>query len=370
MILHLIVESQFTDYVINQFSAPEMYSEVVIIHSENYIKHKFQKEKVRIIRPYSSEFEDLLKALSGYSAVVLHGLFEPWCETVLRNVPDNVKVAWVFWGGEIYGRNDLRDVFLSKRSKLLLGLHEMKRRKNNNGFGHYEFPMVLFQRIDYCLTDVHEDFEFVKAYSGFGAKELWYNYYSVDETLGELRNQSVEGNNIFIGNSCNLECNHLDGFKAAKKMFDKNQNHEIIVPLSYGEPWLRRGLLKIGGCMFGKQFHPLVDFMPLGEYNKLIKSCSVAIMPHYRPQAFGNILTALWLGTRVYMSEKNLLYNYFKRIGAIVFSIEKNLCTTSKLTAHPLTEEERNINREMIAGLYDKSIMEVKIRELVSVLNG
>ena len=51
MILHLIVESQFTEYVINQFSAPEMHSEVVIIHAENYIKHEFQKEKVRVVIP-------------------------------------------------------------------------------------------------------------------------------------------------------------------------------------------------------------------------------------------------------------------------------------------------------------------------------
>lgn len=367
MILHLIVESQFTDYVINQFSAPEMHSEVVIIHAENYIKHDFQKDKVRVVVPFSEDFYRLLASLDHYSTVVLHGLFQPWCEAVLRNVPQDVKIAWVFWGGEIFGRKDLRETFLSKRSKWLLHIQNVKRiLKKKKGTNRYELPLELFHRIDYCLTDIHEDYEFVKSYCGFEAKEVWYNYYSIDETLGDLRYQSVDSDNILVGNSCNLECNHLDGFNAAKKMFDKN--HEIIVPLSYGEPWLRRSLLKIGGCMFGKQFHPLVDFMPLGEYNKLIKSCSVAIMPHYRPQAFGNIITALWLGTRVYMSEKSHLYTFFKRIGIKVFSIETDINRTKHPQTSVLSVAEREENRRIISMLYEKNVMDCKNQKMVEIL--
>lgn len=368
MILHFLTDDKFSDYVIEQFSDPELHSEFVLI-SSSVVGEYFQSvESVWRVNPYKKkELRQLIDAIGNYSAIVLHGLFYPWCEMVLRNVPDNVKVAWVFWGGEIYGRKDLMVSFLSKGSKLLLGLHGMKRRKNND-IGHYELPMALFQRIDYCLTDVHEDFEFVKAYSGFEAKELWYNYYSVDETLGELRMQSTDGKNIIVGNSCTIENNLLDGLRAIKGKVDCNS--KIFVPLSYGEPWLRRIVIKVGKCMFGKQFYPLVEFMPRDDYNNIIKSCSVAIMPHYRPQAFGNILTALWLGTRVYMSEKSLLYKFFKRIGAIVFSIEKDLYSTSNLMLHPLTDEERNVNQEVITGLYDKSVMNVKIRELVSTLNG
>lgn len=367
MILHLIVESQFTDYVINQFSAPEMHSEVVIVHVENYIKHDFQKDKVRVVFSDTEDFEKLLASLTNYSAVVLHGLFQPWCETVLRNVPSNVKVAWVFWGGEIYGRKDLRERFLSKRSKWLLRIQKVKRGiKQRKKTDCYELPYELFHRIDYCLTDVHEDFEFVKAYSGFDAKELWYNYYSINETLGDLRDQSIEGNNILIGNSCNLECNHLDGFRAAKKIFDKN--YEIIVPLGYGEPWLRNLLLRKGKCLFGNRFHPLVDFMSRDEYNRIIKSCAVVIMPHYRPQAFGNILTALWLGSRVYMSEKSLLYAFFKRIGMNVFSIEIDLEKTRQANISPLSAEEREWNRKVIASIYDKGVMKGRIREIVELL--
>ena len=367
MILHFLSDDKFSDYVVEQFSEPEMHSEFVLMSASETMVYFQHTECVTLINPYQSEsMKKIIDSLHSYSAVVLHGLFYPWCETVLRNVPTDTKVAWVFWGGEIYGRKDLRERFLSKRSKWLLRIRELKRGlEKQKRADSYEFPLELFNRIDFCLTDVHEDFEFVKAYTQSNMAEVWYNYYSIEETIGDLKNQSVEGNNILVGNSCTMMCNHLDGFKVAKKLYN---NAEIIVPLSYGEPWLRNLLMKKGKRMFGKKFRPLVEFIPRDEYNKIIKSCSVVIMPHYRPQAFGNILTALWLGSRVYMSEKSLLYAFFKRIGMNVFSIEIDLEKTRQANFSPLSVEEREWNRKVIASIYDKGVMKGRIREIVELL--
>ena len=368
MILHFFSDDVFSDYVIEQFAEPEMCSEFVLMSSSKNTTYINRAKGIKIVNPNNKELmSNLVNSLGFYSAIVLHGLFYPWCETILRGVPDYVKVAWVFWGGEIYGRKDMGGVFLSNRSKCLLLFHQLSRMlKNKKPSEHFELSRVLFQRIDYCLTDIHEDFEFVKAYCGFGAKELWYNYYSIDETLGDLRYQSVDGNNILIGNSCTLECNHIDGFKAVNKFAGKNA--QIIIPLSYGELWLRRYLLRIGRCMFGKRFRPLVDFVPRDEYNKIIKSCAVVIMPHYRPQAYGNILVALWLGSQVYMSEKSLLYVFLKRKGVTVFSIESDLRRSKRYLVSPLPVEVRDENRRVIASLYEKSVMKNKIRKIVEIL--
>ena len=373
MILHLLIysegtERQFARYVINQFSSPDCCSEFAIMTSL-VVSESFPKESsVKVVDPGNEEaMAGFLGSLDSYSAVILHGLFEPWCETVLRHVPPHVKVAWAFWGGEIYGRSDLSKAFLSKRSKRLLRLRQLKLRlKNKKQEKHFELPVELFKRIDYCLTDIHEDYEFVKSYCGFEAKELWYNYYSIEETLGDLRDKTVDGNNILIGNSSTLECNHLDGFDAARKI--GGHGSRVIVPLSYGESWLRVSLLRIGKCMFGERFHPLVDFMPREEYNKIISSCAVVIMPHYRPQAFGNLLTALWLGAKVVMSEKSLLYAFFRRIGIIVFSIETDLKKANHFEPVPLSDEERQANRTLIASLYNKEVMACRNKELVEVL--
>lgn len=369
MILHLLSDDKFSDYVVGQFSEPEMCSEFVLMTSLDRTEYFENTKGVKVVNPCQKDLmNDLIHSLGNYSAVVLHGLFFPWCETVLRNVPESVKVAWVFWGGEIYGRKDLRVSFLSNRSKALFFLHEIKKKINRKGrIGQYELPLGLFNRIDYCLTDIHEDYEFVTSYTHSNMKEVWYNYYSIDETIGELRNQCVEGNNILIGNSCSLECNHLDGFKVARNIHDDNL--DIVVPLSYGEPWLRQLLLKRGKHMFGDRFHPLIEFMPRDEYNKILKSCATVIMPHYRPQAFGNILTALWLGSRVYMSEKSHLYAFFKRIGVAVFSIESDIIHAKHPKSLALSESEREENRRIIALLYDKGVMENRIREMVKCLS-
>lgn len=368
MILHFLSDDKFSDYVISQFSGPEMCSEFVLMSGQKVTRYFQDVDKVVRVNPYEKgEMASLIASLKNYSAIILHGLFYPWCETILRTVPENVKVAWVFWGGEIYGRKDLRDRFLSKRSKWLLRIRELNcRLKKQKRAGSYELPLELFNRIDYCLTDVHEDFEFAKAYTRFKMKEVWYNYYSIDETIGDLKNQSVEGNNILVGNSCALMCNHLDGLKAAKKLYN---NAEIVVPLSYGEPWLRNIILKRGKCMFGSRFHPLVEFIPRDEYNKIVRSCSVVIMPHYRPQAFGNILTALWLGCRVFMSEKSHLYAFFKRIGMVIFSIETDIMQVKHSKSLALTISEREDNRRIIASLYEKGVMRNRILEMVKGLS-
>lgn len=369
MILHLLFKSSFAEYAIKQFYAPEMHSEFVLVSdSEESILDLSKYTSVRIVNALSTDFHLLLQQLGAYKAIVMHGLFYPWQESILREVPSDVKVAWVFWGGDIYSRTDLKSGYLSPATKRLKALHDIRscynyRKKSTK----YEIPFDILKRIDYCMTDVHEDFEFVKAYLGTGIKELWYNYYSIEETLGDLANKSIDGNNVLIGNSSSLECNHLDGFRAIKrKISSKNR---IIVPLSYGEPWLRNVILKIGFRFFKKSFFPLINFIPRDEYNKILQGCCAIVMPHYRPQAFGNILTSMWLGSRVYLTERNHLLHFYNRIGLKVYSIEKDLVSSSFDCSDPSLIKDRENNRRVLESLYSKEHMHIKNKEIVNILN-
>lgn len=368
MILHLLFGDKFGEYAVRQFSDPEM-SSVLIFVTQKWDKYQpASVEGARVIGSSSKEFKEVLACLGDYKAVILHGLFQPWQARVLQSVPDGVKVAWVFWGGEIYGRNDLRDRFLAPRTKCFLAFREIVQRvKRKTNKVPFQIPFELLKRIDYCLTDIPEDFAFVKGYFGTEIKELWYNYYSVEETLGDLATETVDGSNILIGNSCSIECNHLDCFSLIHQFSLKDS--KVIVPLNYGEDWLKSKLLKTGKRLFGDRFVPLTDFMPRDAYNRILKSCSVAIMPHYRPQAFGNILTALWLGSRVYLSRKNHLFAFFKRIGVVLYSLEEDLSPRNPASLTPLSDEQRNQNRKVIASIYGKEIMRQKNLEIVKVLN-
>lgn len=368
MILHLLFDDKFGEYALRQFSGESMCSEFVIVAHSNTPDCSYKYQGVRIVLEDKDEFKILLQHLGDYKAIILHGLFYPWQESVLRAVPDAVKVAWVFWGGDIYGRKDFWNGSLSFSSKCMIVIRNLKRfiRNRRNAFP-YEIPFSCLQRIDYCLTDIPQDYVCVLNYLKKPVKQLWYNYYSIEETIDELAQERIRGNNILIGNSCTIQCNHMDGFRVISRL--NTGTADIIVPMSYGDSWLRKQLLSLGKYFFGKHFKPLTAFLPRNQYNQIITSCSVAVMPHYRPQAFGNILTALWLGSRVYLSEKNPLLCYFRDLGTEVFSIERDLNKKNPSVLSPLSDEEVRKNRQVLSMVYGKERMHQRIFDIVNELN-
>ena len=100
--------------------------------------------------------------------------------------------------------------------------------------------------------------------------------------------------------------------------------------------------------MFPYNLHPLVEFMPLNDYNQTIRQCGIVIMGHYRQQAVGNVLAMIWMGAKVYLDERNSLYHYLKRIGISVFSIEKELVPKNLKIFNKLTRDEIIQNRKFL----------------------
>ena len=109
----------------------------------------------------------------------------------------------------------------------------------------------------------------------------------------------------------------MEAIEILKKLDLKNNN--IVTPLSYGNKEYANQIEEIGKQEIGKRFMPLTEFLPLNEYQKILQSCGIVIMNHYRQQAVGNVLNALYLGAKVYLSNNNTLYHYLRRIGCHVF---------------------------------------------------
>lgn len=367
MILHFLTDDKFADYAIRQFCSPEMCSEFVLMAygDIHYVKCL---DNVCVLHPSSKGFESLISRLGQYNAIVLHGLFDPWCARVLSMVPKSVKVAWVFWGGEIYDRYDVENSFLAPCSFLLNRLHNIRGRITHRGIVNktYEVPLELYQRIDYCLTGEIEEVKYARKYTRATFEHLWYTYYSIEETVGSLMNETCNGTNIWVGNSSSITNNHSDAFKILRRT--KRGSRKVFVPLSYGAPWYRRIVSKLGHLCFGDSFTPLYDFLPRDEYNKLMIDCSTMIQAHHRAQAHGNIITALWLGMRVYLSEKGFEYLFFKEIGAVVFSLESDFKKRND-TLDLLPKELVDKNREILLRWFGKDHVSEAVKNVVQVLN-
>ena len=365
-ILHIVTDEKFTDYAIAQFSAPEMMSEFVLVPSNNNLMNQVKlRDKCTIIRQGSSEFKELLNHFGDYTGIILHGMhWGGWQRYILQSVPKHVKIAWVFWGGEIYGRSDCTLSRYAPITNFVVRIREIVNGKKKCANTSWELPLELYQRIDYCLTDELEECEYVREFlKNNHMQYLWYNYYDLDSILESMKNDASTGNNVIVGNSATDTSNYFDVIPFLFKHLQKDQ--KVILPLSYGAPWIMRLVPKYAKLFLGKAVMPLLEFMPRDEYNKVLQSCSVMIMNHYIPQAQGNILVGLWLGMRVYMSEKSLSYKFFKRLGCIVYSFESEF---KIFGLSKLSEDQKNTNREILSQWYNNEHTMSGVKNIVVTL--
>ena len=370
MILHLLTDEKFTDYAIEQFSAPEMQSEFVLVPSNNAMEHVKLIDRCTIVRQNSPEFDALLNRLDQYTGIIFHGMFwGRWQTPILQRIPANVKIAWMFWGGDVYSRHEFNSLFLAPITRLANRLRNCK--KSVKIDTSWEIPLSLFNRIDYCLTDAHEEYMLGKSLACCRFEHLWYNYYSIEETIGNLADKQCSGNNVLIGNSSAIKNNHLDVLWILRKrglvrcLSDSN----VIIPLSYGDQWIRNLVIKVGKWMFENRLFALTDYMPRDEYNALMLSCSTMIIGYTQPAAQGNIITGLWLGMRVYLSEKCASYDYFNRIGCKIYSIERDLNSKNPDAFAPMKQEDIDTNRAVLRKWYSKEEMHKRNLEIVKALS-
>ena len=354
-ILHILADDKFSDYSIRQFDSLSIPSDYALIVTEGEEALVKLRVKTTIMRRGDEAYNKMLDSLSDYPAIILHGMYWAYDYDILTRIPSTTRVAWVNWGGEIYSRKDVNNEFLSLRSQIADTLHNWKKYLSTRKIANidYELPLDVFRRADYCLTDEYEEFAYARNYlQKQDLKYLMYNYFTLEEMLGDLINKRCNGNNIFLGNCSHNECNYWDAMPLVYRL--KHSGQKVIIPLSYGDPWVKNGAIRLGNWLYGKDFMPLADFLPRKQYNELICNCSTMIMPHYAPRAQGNIITALWLGMRVYLSEHNMTYHYFKRLGCTVYSIEKDLKRSNKERFTPMTDEELERNRKILYATYSR----------------
>jgi hypothetical protein len=93
--------------------------------------------------------------------------------------------------------------------------------------------------------------------------------------------------------------------------------------------------------------------------------CSTLILPYYSPAGQGNIITALWLGMRVYLSNRSIALQFFKRIGIIIFSFEDDC---EKYGTTNLEDEYIQHNRNILVSVYSKIKVMESCKNLINKL--
>jgi dTDP-N-acetylfucosamine:lipid II N-acetylfucosaminyltransferase len=385
MILHLVNDEKFVDMGFREFenAFPGQNRCFVLpdIDAINYIKRTPYRRIKNFSEISSTEFIDTLRT---FDLIVMHGLDRFQIE-VLKYAPEGIPIVWIGYGYDYYDLiSNKVDLMSPWTKKLFFDQRKMRVQKMNiptlatKLFSRVEHWLKwgknkedLLTRIDYFAPVLSEEYAIVKNAIGkkFKAEFIDWNYGTLeDDLIGSFAKSRVAGNSILVGNNSYYINNHADIFKLLSHL--DIEDRQVVVPLAYGDIVYRDVIIKVGKETFGKNFYPLSNFVSIEEYIKIISSCSVAIMPHLRQQALGNIITMMHLGATIFLHECNPVLSFFKSKGAHIFSIEA-LEKDHALIDFRLSEMQIEQNRKILEKYWSREESARKTMALVTLaMNG
>jgi len=252
------------------------------------------------------EAKELYRLIERCDKVIFHSLFLPMKILIVLswNIKKyNKKLFLNIWGGDLY------NVYWNRNNSLANWIeYKANRRIAENS---------------YEVGYIKSDYRFLKKIYPKAAPVFRLEGYCY-EFEGEIEKEKKhKGTNILLGNSATETCRHKDALDIIKK--NDNDDTFIYCVLSYPKniPDYIDEIISYGKNSFGERFIPLLDFMTSSDYMNLLSNMDVAIFNHNRQQALGNIASLLYLGKRVFVSEENGCLEYFKDMGAVLYSIDE-----------------------------------------------
>lgn len=263
-------------------------------------------------------------------------------------LPKDVKIAWRFFGYELYKK--MKDRILSQKSKALLPRKKpttiksiFKSTLNSfyNKFKHDGLPEELFQkaidRIDYMLVLTKHEYTYLSKY--------WRNLpefielSKFDHTFKDEYFETTinkKNNKIIVGNNRNIYNNHIDVLDMIEKVNNKEQ-YKFELLFNYGSE--SKYTQAVRNAVRNKPYFRLIDdFMTKEEFDSFYFDVSTLVINGYRQMAMANIFQALKYGVKVYLNKENIMMGYFLDNGIKVYSIDslsddietENICLDKK----------------------------------------
>lgn len=359
MILHLIHDDKVLPRMIAQFEevCPGNNIYLCVIRACDSNNLRFLQDNPYVVRSDSEEVGSI--PWNNIDKICIHYLSFSKIKYFLRLLYKHhlvkCKVIWIIWGGDIYDILERRGFNQYSADNSFLSI------RTSDRSGDWGFKSVLrsiSSRIRTCITDLalslfidkrvdyivctEEEYDLFTRYLRFSkcADLLKYNYYPIEDTLGSLVDKKISGDSIIVGNSASESNNHeyilgfIDNLELGERI--------LYVPLSYGDDIkyisiIEEKFKRISNTVI------LRKFLPLEEYHNLLINCSTFVYGNFRQEAWGNILVALYLGGKVYISENSILSKSLIKAGYKIFITEH-----IKETFHiELTEEEKDNNRRI-----------------------
>lgn len=243
------------------------------------------------------------KYLNRAKRIFLHGLFDPYLLLFLFLQPWLLKKSyWIIWGADLYLHESPSNSPVRKLIEL--------------------FRRIVIRNIGHLVTVVPGDIALArKWYHANGRYHCSFVYPSNIFHSIQVPTKKSSEINILIGNSADPSNNHLEAIELVRQNISPNTL--VYCPLSYGgsASYIKR-IVDVGVNTLGKNFVPLLGFLPFEKYLELLGEIDVAIFAHKRQQALGNTITLLGLGKTIRMRQDVSHWELLTSLGLTVLPIE------------------------------------------------
>ncbi|OJY87868.1 MAG: hypothetical protein BGP13_05450 [Sphingobacteriales bacterium 40-81] len=353
-----MIDEKFFDYFIVQ-SEEVMEGKSVYWVAQSKTSNKLiyiNSSIVKTVEWSKNTVINLSMEANQYSTIILHSFFFPYLNLFLRKLRKDIKVMWMFWGGDGYCFTTNEKQWYQpltweyKRGILNrnAGIIRTVSRKIDNFYSRFvrsHLTRRLIRKIDTCITWVRYDYEMIRHINP-AMKWLHYSYFTTEQMgLYNVDLQKLDLNRIWLGNSATDTNNHFDALDYLKRI---DWQGEIVVPLSYGSKAYAEDVIKYGVYNFGERFISLTTFMTLDQYHECMNSCGIIWMNHNRQQAAGNVVAALYMEKVVIMNPDNNLCKTLKEWN-IFFAKQEDLKNATQVKSDAL-----NRNRDIIISHFSR----------------
>ena len=267
---------------------------------------------------------------------------------ILKYIPKSKPIVWWMFGGDLY------DHFLYYKGYKLYALQTADYRhrhwKQQNIWKQIAFrffkPLqkniidyLFLKRVIGVISCVPPDYylscrlfkhpiEFVDIHPHFIILDLPF----------------ATGNDIMVGHSASMTCNHLYILDIIRGIDIKQS--ELHLTLSYNiqrDGYRTEVMEKYSNC-FDDHVKFILDYMDKNTYRRSFLNYKVAIFGSWRQEALANIYICFQVGVKVFLSINNPCLDHFRKEGYYVYALED---IKSPEDFNPLTLEQKEHNRSV-----------------------
>jgi hypothetical protein len=383
-VLHLVDDEKFIHFIYELFTCcVDGSNDFVLMGSNGKKTTKFLGgiARLTIADDRFLATTEFATQLMSYDLIIAHSLDLRKAKIILK-APAAIPILWSGWGadyyeifglpmGSLYG--PMTEKLLNSSKLNLSSINDFIIWIGRKLFGtirrrFYTLPLLFkaIKRVDYFSAPIPEDYRLAKFILGnkFTPKYSQINYGSLEKSfLSDC--PGITGKDILLGNSAAPSNNHLDLFSILKLL--PLEDRRIVTPLSYGSHEYAKHVISAGRNLFGTSFEPILDFIPLNEYNNKMARCAIGIMGHRRQQGIGISATMLFRGAKLFLEEASPFYSFLKTRGAHVFTMEE-LQTMPDPFSLPLSETQVRKNQSVIASFWGQKMVEDNARIMLGAL--